>query len=446
MKEKYDAIVVGASFAGLVFSCKLAEQGFRVLVIEKEPAQRVGCDYLVEDALFRIPGFEFTSDLRNYSGAPQLIMISPDMRTQISISELPMGMINARELSETLFDRAKSSGVEVRMGCSAFGVEIENGFVVGVKTSQGNFPSRIAVCASGAERVLCRDIPIGMGIPRQVGLNDRMTIYREVRNVSSFGGSVDELKDGVLEYYVGRYGGFCWVFRRGSESIDIGVATHAALGNSNPREIARGFIRSNPIVGDRILFSGGGSIPTRRPLNTMVGSGFMALGDSACHANPIFAKGIAGAMLGASIASDAAALALETGDVGVEGLWSYNYEYMRQRGSTMVDLDALRIFLHAIGEEDFSWLMAKGLLGEEELAKALSGRTVFSGDSAGVRGRLKALGNFPLARRYSRALRFAQRAQELYGQYPSSYYPPEFSEWSQEADFLFANIRKVLST
>lgn len=444
MKGKYDAIVVGASFAGLVFGYKLAERGFKVLVLEKREAEGLACDCcdcLVEDAVFSIPGFEFTSDLRNYLGAYEVRMISPDMRTTVFISELPMGMVNAKTLLETLFDRAKSSGVEVRMGCSAFGVEMENGFVVGVKTSQGSFPSKIAVCSSGAERVLCRDVPIGMGIPRQVGLNDRMTIYREVRDVSSLQGG-GEFKDGVLEYYIGRYGGFCWVFRRGSESIDVGVATHAALGNPNPREIAQGFIRSNPIAGDRILFSGGESIPTRRPLNTMVGGGFMVLGDSACHASPVFAKGIAGAMLGASIAADAAALALETGDVSVEGLWPYNYEYMRQRGSIMAALDCLRIFLQAIREEDFSWLMARKLLGEEELAKALSGRAVLPEGSSSVKGHRKTLGNFPIARQYSNALKFAQRARELYKQYPPSYYSPEFTEWSQETDFLFSDIHR----
>lgn len=48
---------------------------------------------------------------------------------------------------------------------------------------------------------------------------------------------------------------------------------------------------------------GGGFIPTRRPLKSLVGNGIVALGDAAAAVNPIHGGGIGQALLSAELAS-----------------------------------------------------------------------------------------------------------------------------------------------
>jgi flavin-dependent dehydrogenase len=42
MNNSYDAIVIGAGSAGTYFAKLLAEQGYRVLVAEKDPKEKLG--------------------------------------------------------------------------------------------------------------------------------------------------------------------------------------------------------------------------------------------------------------------------------------------------------------------------------------------------------------------------------------------------------------------
>ncbi len=64
---------------------------------------------------------------------------------------------------------------------------------------------------------------------------------------------------------------------------------------------------------------GGGIVPTRRPLPSLVANGFLAVGDAAVTVNPVHGGGIGPALLSAELASKAVIDAFERNDVSERG-------------------------------------------------------------------------------------------------------------------------------
>lgn len=443
MNDKYDVVVAGAGCAGSVFSVRMASRGFRVLLIDRKRADELGTDAVdfLESEAFELSSIDPPVPPEARPPIKGMDVLSPDTTTRIPITDHQYTKVDRKLFAQRLHNLAKQSGVEVMTQCIVGGAEIDNGFVVSVNTDRGDFPCRLAVGASGLDRVLCRDIPRGMGIPRRLRTRDFISVYRETRELDP-DATENGFERGKVEYYMGRHGGFSWVHADEEGTIDVGTAVQDIPGAPDPREIVLGFIRSNPGVGERVLRRGGGRIPTRRPLNTMVASGLMVMGDAACQATPFLGRGVGGAMTGAALAADAAAFALEAGDVSVAGLWSYNYHFMLERGAHMAALDCMRIFLQRMPEKEFTSSLSRGVIDEREMASALSGKFEIPTAQVKIKSVLKGFRDVPLLVRFGSALKLAVRAFELYGQYPREYDPPEYADWAQEADYIFEDVEK----
>ncbi|MHB8894045.1 MAG: FAD-dependent monooxygenase [Candidatus Geothermincolia bacterium] len=442
MSESCDVVVVGAGCAGALASRRIAEKGYSVVLLDRRRAEELGHEShdLVEMESLRAAGVELPSPGEEYTTPGSLDVVSPDTATHVHVSETPFAVVNRRALSEHLLGGARAAGVRVLNQCIANGAEIEKGYVTGVSTDRGSFSCRLAIGATGLDRVLCRDIPSGMGIPRRLRTSDYISVYRETRELAPE--AADE-KVGLFQYHVGRFGGYNWTYRGGDRTMDIGTGVQDLPESPDPREIVLGFIRSSPAVGERVISREGGRVATRRPLNTMVTNGLMVVGDAACQATPVIARGVGGALLGASIASETAVLALEAGDVSTGGLWSYNYEYMHARGAHQAALDCLRLLMQHMPEKDFSWSMAKGVIDEPEITSALTGKFEVPTSQVKIRNLLKGLAAMPLLVRYENTLKLAQRVLEHYRDYPVEYDAPVFADWSQEAEFLFEDMERV---
>ena len=435
-------MVVGAGCAGALYSARVASRGFKALLIDRKREEDLGADSfdLVEmhaienacDGFLKRPGA--TKRVKGIE------VFGPDSQTRVTLPGEPYILVNRRELSSYLIDEARRAGVEVLTQCIAGGVEIEGGAVHAVNTDRGSFACRIAAGASGIERVVCRDIPRGMGIPRRLRSADYISTYKETRDINRGAGGFP--RTGIYEYHIGRYGGYSWVYSDG-ETIDIGTGVQDIQGYPDPRDIVLGYVRSNPLVGENVKARSSGRIPTRRPLYTMVASGVVVLGDSACQALPLIGRGVGGAITGALLSSDASAFALEAGEVEAGGLWSYNYNYMRERGAHLAALDCLRVFMQKLQAKDISWSLAKGAIGERELSAALLGKLELPGIQAKMKKAFRGIKGVPLLVRYQNLLRHAQRTLDHYMQYPGDYDAPDFAEWCRQADYLHDDLEKI---
>ncbi len=440
MSERYDAVVVGAGCAGALLAMGLAAGGNSVLLLDRKAGDWSGprTRDLIEEESLDSAGLE-TGRFGERPGGIEVV--SPYTATRVSVPGGRFRVVEGRALLEHLLEGAREAGARLMSGCVAGGTEIHNGFVTGVTTDRGTFSCRLAVDASGPERVLCRTIPSGMGIPRRIRSGDHVSVYREARRLAVK--TPREAAEEVFRFYIGRYGGYSWTCPGGDGTVDIGTAVQDRAGSPDPREILLGYVRSEPSVGEEVLAVDGGRIATRRPLNTMVTNGLMVVGDAACQATPVIARGTGGALLGGSLAAAAAVRALSGGEASTAALWSYNSEYMRARGADMAALDCLRLLMQHMTEKEFSWSMARGVIDEQEIAAALRGRFEVPTAQVKIRNVLKGLSGVPLLVRYDGALKLAGRVQQHYREYPSTYDAEAFADWAQGADFLLEDAEKV---
>lgn len=79
----------------------------------------------------------------------------------------------------------------------------------------------------------------------------------------------------------------------------------------------------------------------------------------------------------------------------------------------------------------------------EVVSSALVGRLDVPPVQSKLRSLLKSARGLPLLARSDSILRHARRALDLYLQYPPVYDPPEFAEWSREAEFLFDDLARL---
>jgi hypothetical protein len=113
----------------------------------------------------------------------------------------------------------------------------------------------------------------------------------------------------------------------------------------------------------------GAALPTRRPYDSAVAPGYLAVGDAAGHVNPTTGGGIAGAAYAGTYAGEQAVKAVSDGDVSEENLWRYNARVMDHFGSRYAALDVYNVLSTAIDVDDLMGLLAS--LPGEKLAEAL---------------------------------------------------------------------------
>ena len=136
--KKYDVFVVGASTTGCWFALKMAEQGFKVLVIEKNLPDYVSREYDVfhmgkaDMERFDLIIPEEGSPLREFSFAHST-MVSPYGNYPKACAEAPVIGLHKHDYIMMMADRAKLAGAEIIYGASFTDFIYENGKIVGAK-------------------------------------------------------------------------------------------------------------------------------------------------------------------------------------------------------------------------------------------------------------------------------------------------------------------------
>jgi hypothetical protein len=81
-----------------------------------------------------------------------------------------------------------------------------------------------------------------------------------------------------------------------------------------------------------------GKTPYRRSPYSLVGNGFMVMGDAAFQTKPFSGEGVTSSFTACRIAAQVAAEALQRGDVSRGSLWDYNVRYFRDQGAKFASM------------------------------------------------------------------------------------------------------------
>ncbi|UCE95611.1 MAG: NAD(P)/FAD-dependent oxidoreductase, partial [Candidatus Bathyarchaeota archaeon] len=237
-------------------------------------------------------------------------------------------------------------------------------------------------------------------------------------------------------------GGYYWIFPEGGNKVNVGLGVAMTGKFPNPRERFHERILSQSLFkGSSVVDKGAWCVPTRRPLDNMVGNGIIIVGDAACQVNPIHGGGMGPSMIGGTLAGETAAKAIEKDDVSREELWDYNVGYIRDYGAKQAGLEVFRILLQNLDDEDLNYSMRYKLLTEEDVLKASMGGEARFTITEKARRAFRGVKKISVLRKLRNTTKSMEEIKAWYRSYPTS--PKDFQAWQAGTKQIFKKVEKL---
>ena len=447
--HQYDVAVVGAGTSGCYAAATVAEAGYDVVVVERKDAEEAGhiaCGDALKgasdfpDAIPRSqlePAFTNTGVDHGRFEIPQ----------EDTVLEIPvpgeLAVIDRWEYGRCLIEGADDSGAQFHYNTVVKDVrQTDDGTVTGLdairKGEPVSYDADIVIDGAGALSLLQDKTDFGDAtFDTNVRYSQFCSAYREIVEVDE----PVEWDDALVFKPTERSAGYLWYFPRTGTEINAGLGFQM---NEEPMELVDDLkrdLRGRPeFEGAEVTDKLGAALPTRRPYDSAVAPGYMAVGDAAGHVNPTTGGGIAGAAYAGKYAAEQAIDAIEDDRTDDEdALWQYNVNVMDHFGARYAALDVYNIFTTAYEIDDLMALLAA--MPGEKLAEALYGGSTSVGLGLKLKMALKSVGHWGTIRDLYRTKKAADRLLEHYESYPAD--RDGFEAWQRERDSIMDDIYAV---
>jgi digeranylgeranylglycerophospholipid reductase len=442
-RHAYDVAVVGAGTAGCYAAAAIADAGYDVVVAERKSeteAGHIACGDALKgadtfpDAISKSalePAFTNTDVDHGRFEIPRL-----DTELDIPVPG-KLAVIDRWKYGHQLIEGATDAGAEIHYDTVVADV-VQNGRVQGLKAIQDGDPveyeAGVVIDAAGALSILQDKADLSAStFDTNVTYSQFCSAYREIIEVDE----PVEWSDALVFKPTDRAAGYLWYFPRTSTEINAGLGFQMTEEPMQLVDDLKSDLEERPELRDGTVTDKlGAALPTRRPYDSAVAPGFMAVGDAAGHVNPTTGGGIAGAAYAGTYAGERAIEALDTGDPSEATLWNYNKQVMDHFGARYAALDVYNIFTTAYDVDDLMGLLAA--LPVEKLSEALYSGSADVGWWLKIKTAVNALGHWGTVYDLYQTKRIADRLLDHYEEYPED--PSGFDAWQTERDRLMADV------
>lgn len=454
MHDHYDAIVIGAGTAGTYFARLLAGQGYRVLVAEKDPKEKLGS---------RLDIFHIDKELFEKFGVPAPATTDEDYVSEfefaVSKSALdrypkrtnyPFVVMHLPLFLARMARWAESFGVEYTYETEFVDFIYADGRIAGAKLKQGErtieVPARLVADASGIISAARRKLKEGYGVETfEIGPDDKF--YVILRYVQLKNPDADRLTHTTgWPFYK------TWIApQHDPDGAIIGVGANFSFDFAE--EVYQKFTAQIKLPPHELQHIEKGTTPYRRPPYSFVADGFVVLGDSACITKPFSGEGITAAWGLCAIAAEEFAKAMKDGRYpDSKSVWNTNVRYQRGQGASFAYLMATLIgAVHSTAEEN-DYQFKKDIVFNEKDMTAMNrdfGVNLSFGDTISLVSKIAGgvlTKNISTAtvRSLLRSVKFAGRLRKHYENYPDDI--GAYEAWKQKADQLWASVGTMADT
>jgi geranylgeranyl reductase family protein len=439
-----DVVVVGAGTAGCYAAATMAQEGLDVTVVERKTESEAG-HIACGDALKGADAFPEAIPKSRIEAAFTNTGVDHgrfEIPRHDTVLEIPvpgeLAVIDRLEYGRRIIDGAAESGATFHYDTVVRDVLQGDGRVTGVKAIRKGDPvtyeADVTIDAAGSLSLLQDKADLSAAtFDTNVSYSQFCSAYREIVEVPE----AVEWDDALVFKPTERAAGYLWYFPRTSTTINAGLGFQM---NEEPMKLVEDLKRDlrtrSEFEGATVTDKLGAALPTRRPYDSAVAPGFMAVGDAAGHVNPTTGGGIAGAAYAGQYAAERAVEAVSESDPSEATLWSYNERVMEHFGARYAGLDVYNVLSTAIDVDDLMGLLAS--LPGEKLAEALySGKTSMS-PLLVAQTAVKSFGHWRTILDFYRTKRLAEKIIDHYGRYPSR--PEALPTWQSERDDLMDRI------
>ncbi|MFO7927817.1 MAG: geranylgeranyl reductase family protein [Halobacteriota archaeon] len=442
---EYDVAIVGAGTAGCYAGATIADAGYDVVIAERKDESKAGhiaCGDALKGA-DKFPESIPKSQIEDSFTNTEVDHGQFEIPQENAVLDIPvpgeLAVIDRYAYGRRIIEGAERAGAEFHYDTVVQDVvQDDDGRVCGFEaTKKGDhvrYKSEVVLDGAGALSLLQDKIDFeGTTFDTNVQYSQFASAYREVIEVDE----PVEWSDALVFKPTKRSAGYLWYFPRTPTEINVGLGFQM---NEEPMQLVadlREDISQRPeLKGATVKDKLGAALPTRRPYDSAVAPGYVAIGDAAAHVNPISGGGIAGAAYAGQYAGEQAIEAIETDDVSEGALWRYNERVMDHYGGRYAALDIYNIFSTAYDLDDLLALLAA--LPAEKLSDALYSGSAKVGLGLKLQVLLKSFGHWGTLKNLYDTKSLADRLLDHYGTYPSS--PDEFGAWQRERDRIMDDI------
>ncbi len=447
--EKHDVIVIGAGVAGLNAAYEIASKGYSVAVVESKPRGKIG-DKTCGDAMgvhhFNRIGWKPPEKVidHRYDGVK---IYSPSEKYSITVPGEGLSL-DRIGFGQWMLKRALDHGVELYDEHVLTDLVLGDNMVEKIRirrkgsVSPIELSGKVFIDASGAKPALRSKLPNNWPISDKPFMSDYNIAYREVVLLDK--PLVEDIEYTII--YLNTEiapGGYWWLFPKKNDGsiVNVGLGVVWGIGQYNPRHNYEKYLK-NRFRGE-IIHRGGGMVPTRRPLPTLVWRNVVVVGDAAYTVNPVHGGGIGSSLTASHIASQYIVKALENGVVDENSMWGMNRDYMEVYGGKQAGLDIIRMFLQKLGNDDFEWIIKNKIITGEEIYELGSHANLVDEVVSNIMRFTKLLRKPSLLNKLRIVKKYMDQAIELYTiKYPEK--PVDIFKWMDEVDRLFNEYRNTI--
>jgi flavin-dependent dehydrogenase len=356
-------------------------------------------------------------------------------------------IVNRLEFGQRLLNEAIDAGVNQFLDKTmALDLNYKNGAVAGLKVKlengeKTNLKSKIVIDASGFYSPLRKLVKSSI-IEKELSREDSILCYREIIESKDIEVQDPEYISIILDQEKAP-GGYIWYFPKNESSVNIGLGAFmdykGKVKELYQKNVFQEYIKTSKF---KIISTGGGVVPVRRPLWSCTDNGIIFIGDSACQVNPLHGGGIDPSMRAGYYAANSATRAVEKSDYSIDILWEYNHQIMTGFGAEFAALDLLRIVLQTLSNDDLNYGLERDLLtGEEILEISSKGGLNLSIIDMAVKA-IKGISrpNLLLDLNYLRIK--MNEINRLYKNFPNGL--SGFPEWKEKVINIYDKIKKMI--
>lgn len=446
----YDVVVVGGGTGGCIAATALAQQGYKTCILDQKHRNKIGekvCGDAIGRHHFMELGIEPPQGAELNSLVTGIDIFSPDQETMFRVKGegLHGYIIDRLAFGQRLLTHALDQGVHLYDRTIVTDPIIQDNFVVGItakdleKQATYTVTGNVVVDASGVSAVLRKKMPDSWQIETQINRADFEICFREIRQVKEAISSPDYLRIFINQEIAP--GGYYWIFPKSEYVVNVGLGVQMSR-SVNPKRQLYDHVLSQPMfTNSDILHAGGGIVPTRRPINCMVGNGILFLGDVACQPNPIHGGGIGPSMISGKLAAQTLHDAFQKKEFTRESLWSYNVKYMQTYGAKGAALDMFRLFLQHCTNDELNHGMRNRLLTEEDLLKTSVGAELHLNITEKAQRVFRGLKRLGFIRKLHRTASVIAEIKQLYHNYPP---PHQYDTWVHKVETAIRTFKHTL--
>ncbi|MFB6132070.1 MAG: geranylgeranyl reductase family protein [Halanaeroarchaeum sp.] len=446
--EVHDVVVVGGGTAGAFAAATVADAGLDVALLERKTEEEAG-HIACGDAIKGKSTFPDVIDreyLRDEAFTNENIEHARFENPQNGeVLDIPFdesgAVVDRKRYGEVLLEEVDRVGAEVHFETIVQDVVQSDGTVEGVTGMHAGDPveyrAEVVVDAGGALSILQDRADLADAtFDTNVNYRQYCSAYREIIEVEE---PVDY--DDAIVFMPTEELGYLWYFPRDETTINAGLGFQMDQPPMKLVDVLKADLEQRPeFENARVVDKLGAALPTRRPYDSAVAPGFVAVGDAAAHVNPATGGGIPGAAKAGHWAALAAVDGIEEGTVDEAALWEYNERVMHSFGKRFAAIDVYNIWATGHDVDELTSIITA--MPGQALIDALSeGGTSTMGLGMKLKTLLGTFGHWQTLGELYRVHRKAKQIRSIYDDYPTD--PADFRSWQHRRDAVLDDVYEI---